>query len=346
MSEKMRAVMKTRPGPGVEITETEVPIPSPGEALVRTEAMSICGTDVHIYHWDRWSEQRIGTPLVIGHEFSGEVVEIAGDTTRCKIGDRVAAETHISDGSCYQCRTGNAHICENVSILGVDRDGSFAEYITVPIENIWPVRDHVPAEIGSIMEPLGNAVHTAFSGPIEGTNVLVTGCGPIGLFSVAVARAAGANRIYATEVQPVRRELATRMGADVVLDPTADDVAARILQGTGGRGADVLLEMSGHPDAIRQGFAALRKGARASMLGIPAGAIEIDFAEEVIFKEIVIQGINGRLMFDTWYRMDRLFESGRLDVSPVITHRMALDRFDEAIGMIDAGETGKVVLHH
>jgi threonine 3-dehydrogenase len=346
MSETMRAVMKIRKGPGVEITETKIPIPLPGEVLIRTRAMSVCGTDVHIYHWDRWSEQRIEIPIVIGHEFSGDVVEIAGDTTRFKIGDLVTAETHISDGTCYQCRTGNAHICENVSILGVDRNGSYAEFVTVPIENVWPVPDHIPPEFASVMEPLGNAVHTAFSGRIEGATVLVTGCGPIGLFSIAVSRFGGASRIFATEVKPFRRELAKRMGADVTINPVEEDVADIVLGETGGIGADVLLEMSGHPDAIHQGLAALKKGGRASLLGIPAGKMEIDLAEELIFKEVEMKGINGRLMFDTWYQMNRLFESGRLDIEPVITHRMRLDQFDEAIRLIDSGETGKIVLRH
>lgn len=346
MSEKMRAVMKASEGPGVEITETEIPTPEPGEALIQTKAMSICGTDVHIYHWDRWSEQRINTPIIIGHEFSGEVVEIVGDTSRFKIGDLVSAETHISDWTCYQCRTGNAHICENVSILGVDRDGSYAEYIAVPIENIWPIQDGVPAEIASVMEPLGNAVHTAFSGKLAGCSVLVTGCGPIGLFSIAVSRICGASTIHATEVQQVRRNLARQMGADIVIDPAEEDVAEIVMENTGGIGADVLLEMSGHPDAIHQGLAALKKGGRASLLGIPAGGMDIDLAEEIIFKEIEMKGINGRLMFDTWYQMDRLFESGKLDISPVITHHLDLDQFEEAIKLIDSGETGKVVLHH
>jgi len=346
MSEKMRVVMKVNEGPGVEITEAGIPSPEPGEALIKTKAMSICGTDVHICHWDRWSEQRINTPIIIGHEFSGEVVEIVGDTTRFKIGDLVSAETHISDWTCYQCRTGNAHICENVSILGVDRDGSYAEYIAVPIENIWPIQDGIPPEIASVMEPLGNAVHTAFSGKLAGCSVLVTGCGPIGLFSIAVSRVGGAGRIYATEVMPVRRDLAKKMGADVVIDPVEQNAAEIIMDETGGIGADVLLEMSGHPDAIHQGLAALRKGGRASLLGIPAGSMELDLAEELIFKEIEMKGINGRLMFDTWYQMDRLFESGKLDISPVITHHMSLDQFDEAIRLIDSGEAGKVVLHH
>jgi threonine 3-dehydrogenase len=346
MRKKMRAAMKANPGPGVEITETSVPDLLPGEALIKIESMSICGTDVHIYHWDRWSEQRINTPMIIGHEFAGEVVEIAGDTTRFKIGDRVTAETHIGDGTCYQCRTGNAHICENVSILGVDRDGSFAEFVAVPLENIWPVRPEVPPEIASVMEPLGNAVHTAYSARTDGASVLVTGCGPIGLFSIAVAKACGASRIYATEVKPFRRNLAKQMGADVVIDPTEQDIAGIIMDETGAIGVDVLLEMSGHPDAIHQGLASLKKGGRAALLGIPAGSMEIDLAGELIFKEIEMKGINGRLMFDTWYQMDRLFESGKLDITPVITHHMRLDQFDEAIRLIDSGETGKVVLHH
>ena len=308
--------------------------------------MSICGTDVHIYHWDRWSEQRIRTPMIIGHEFAGEVVEIAGDTRRFKIGDLVTAETHISDGTCYQCLTGNAHICENVSILGVDRDGSFAEFVAVPIENVWPVPADLPPDIASVMEPLGNAVHTAFAAGIDGASVLVTGCGPIGLFSIAVSKACGARRIYATEVKPFRRELAGRMGADIAVDPTREDIARIVMEETGAIGVDVLLEMSGHPDAIHQGLAALRKGGRAALLGIPSAEMEIDFAEEVIFKEIEIKGINGRLMFDTWFRMDGLFEAGRLDIAPVITHHLNLDQFDEAIELIDSGKTGKVVLHH
>jgi len=346
MSEKMRAVMKIKPGPGVQVTEAKIPSLSPGEALIKTIAMSICGTDVHIYHWDRWSERRIKPPIVIGHEFCGEVVEIAGDTPRFKIGDRVSVETHIADGTCYQCRTGNAHICENVSILGVDRNGSFAEFVAVPIENVWPVRSEIPSEVASAMEPLGNAVHTAFSCRIEGATVLVTGCGPIGLFSVAVAKAIGASRVYATEVKPFRRNLAKQMGADIAIDPSKEDVVEILMDETRGIGVDVLLEMSGHPDAIHHGFAALRKGGKAALLGIPAGKMEVDLAEGLIFKEIEVKGINGRLMFDTWYQMDKLLGSGKLDIRPVLTHRFRLDEIDKAIRLIDAGETGKVVLHH
>jgi threonine 3-dehydrogenase len=308
--------------------------------------MSICGTDIHIYHWDKWSQGRIKPPVIVGHEFSGEVVEMKGKTSRIKVGDMISAETHIACGACYQCLTGNAHICENVSILGVDRDGSFAEYVTVPLENLWPVRPDISPEIASVMEPLGNAVHAAFSVNIEGARVLVTGCGPIGLFSIAVSRITGASRIYATEVMPFRRDLAIKMGADVVVDPQEQSISEIVMDETGGVGVDVMLEMSGHPNAIHQGLAALRKGGAASLLGIPAGSMEIDLAEEVIFKEIVVKGINGRLMFETWCQMDKLFDSGKLDISPVITHRMSLDQFDEAIKLIESGETGKVVLHH
>ncbi len=346
MSEKMQVVMKTKKQRGVVLAEADIPVPANGEALIKTEAMSICGTDVHIYQWDRWSQGRIKPPIIVGHEFSGEVVEINGKSSRVRIGDRISAETHIACGACYQCLTGKAHICENVSILGVDRNGSFAEYIAVPVENLWPVRPDIPPEIASVMEPLGNAIHTAFSVSIEGARVLVTGCGPIGLFSIAVSRVAGASRIYATEVKPLRRDLAVKMGADVVVDPTEQSISEIVMEETDGVGVDVVLEMSGHPDAIHQGFAALKKGGTASLLGIPSGSMDIDLAGEVIFREIIVKGINGRLMFDTWYQMDKLFDSGRLDISPVITHRMPLKKFDEAIRLIETGETGKVVLHH
>jgi threonine 3-dehydrogenase len=264
--------------------------------------------------------------------------------TTVKEGDLVSAEMHVACGKCLQCRTGLAHICQHVRILGVDADGAFAGYAIIPETNIWKLSPTIPHDYASLLDPLGNAVHTVLAGDIAAKTVVVTGCGAIGLFSIAVAKACGAARVFALEVNAHRRGVATEMGADLALDPAVDNVEEQILAATGGTGVDVLLEMSGHPAAMRLGFALLRTGGRASLLGIPSRPVELDFAKDIIFKGATVQGINGRKMFETWFQMEALLATGKLNLEPVITHRLKLSEFTQAMGLLRTGEAIKVIM--
>ncbi len=251
---------------------------------------------------------------------------------------------HVACGKCLQCRTGGAHICQHVRILGVDANGAFASYAIIPETNIWKLSPSIPHDYASLLDPLGNAVHTVLAGEIAAKTVAVTGCGAIGLFSIAVAKACGAAKVFAIEVNAHRRSVAATMGADMALDPATDNVEKMILEATGGTGVDVLLEMSGHPEAMRLGFALLRTGGRASLLGIPSRPFELDFARDIIFKGATVQGINGRKMFETWFQMEALLATGKLDLEPAITHRLKLAEFPKAMELLASGEAIKVLL--
>ena len=340
----MRAIVKAKAGPGAEIREVPVPSCEPGQLLLRVERAGVCGTDLHIYGWDRWSQQRIQPPVTLGHEFVGQVVEVGAGVTEFTVGERVSCESHIICNHCVACRTGHGHVCENTRILGVDVNGGFAEYVAVPAVNAWRAPANIPIEAAAVMEPLGNAVHTAFAGPISGCNLAVTGCGPIGLFAIGVARAAGAARVVASDVSPYRLELARAMKADVVLDAREGRFVEACREITGGVGLDGVLEMSGSPAAVRDGLGALRSGGRLSLLGLPKEPFDLDWNELVIFKGVTIHGIIGRRMYETWYQMDNLLSSGRLDIRPAITHVMPMEKFDDAIALLAAGKAGKVVL--
>lgn len=340
----MRAIVKASAGPGAEIREVPVPGVGPGEVMLKVKRAGVCGTDLHIWSWDRWSQGRLKPPVTLGHEFVGEVIELGANVTNVAPGDLVSCESHIVCGTCLSCRTGNGHVCANTRILGVDVNGGFAEYVVVPAVNAWHKPAGVPLEVAAIMEPCGNAVHTAFAGPLSGCSIAVTGCGPIGLFAIAVARAAGAARVLASDVSPYRLDLARRMQADAVIDVSKDDFVQRVHEITGGRGLDGVLEMSGHPKAIRDGLQALRMGGRMSMLGLPTDPYELDWNRLVIFKGITLHGIIGRRMYDTWYQLDQMLSGGRLDLRPAITHVMPMERFDEAIHLLKEGKAGKVVL--
>ncbi|MDR3725320.1 MAG: L-threonine 3-dehydrogenase [Terracidiphilus sp.] len=344
MPTTMQAVVKAHSAPGVELREVPVPVPGAGEVLVKVQAVSVCGTDLHIYNWDPWAKGRIKPPLIPGHEFAGIVAAVGPGVSTVREGDMVSAEMHVACGKCQQCRTGQAHICQHVRILGIDANGAFAGYVIIPETNIWKLPPTIPHDYASLLDPLGNAVHTVLAGPIAATNVVVTGCGPIGLFSIAVAKACGAARVFAFEVNARRRAVALEMGADMVLDPKTEPVEQRILEATGGTGVDVLLEMSGHPEAIRLGFAVLRTGGHASLLGIPSRPFELDFARDIIFKGATIHGINGRKMFETWYQMEALLAAGKLNLEPAITHRLKLSEFAKAMELLQSGEAIKVVM--
>ena len=340
----MKAVVKSSAAPGAEIRDVPIPIAKSGEVLLRVLRAGVCGTDLHIWSWDRWSQGRIKPPVTLGHEFVGEILELGAGVVDLQIGERVSCESHIVCHTCIACRTGNSHVCENTRILGVDVNGGFAEYVAVPAVNCWRIPAGISLEVAAVMEPCGNAVHTAFAGALSGCSIAVTGCGPIGLFAIGVARAAGAAHVFASDVSPYRLELARAMRADAVIDARTENLSERVAQLTNGRMLDGVLEMSGNPTAVRDGLAALRMGGRMSMLGLPSGPFELDWNRLVIFKGITLHGIIGRRMYDTWFQMDQLLGSGRLDLKPAITHVMPMEKFDEAIGLLRDGRAGKVVL--
>ncbi|WP_152541184.1 L-threonine 3-dehydrogenase [Kallotenue papyrolyticum] len=342
--ETMRAVVKARAAAGAELQTVPVPTIGPQDVLVRVRAATICGTDLHIYRWDRWAQSRIRPPMVFGHEFAGDVVAVGSEVSTVQVGDFISGETHIVCGACYQCRTGQYHICRRVQILGVDRPGCFAEYVALPASNAWRNDPGLDPAVAAAQEPFGNAVHTALSTDLATKSVLITGCGPIGLFAVGIARAAGASRIFATDVNPQRLEMARMMGATDLLDARGDVVGA-IMAATAGEGVDVLLEMSGHPAAIDQGFAALRYGGYAALLGLPGKPLEhFDLANHIVFKGATVYGVSGRKMYETWYRTRELVTTGRVDIAPIITHRLPLEAFAEAFEMMIRGEAAKVAL--
>ncbi|MGD0215454.1 MAG: L-threonine 3-dehydrogenase [Terriglobales bacterium] len=345
MPSTMLAVVKPEAAPGAEIREVKIPAYGRTDVLCKVKVASICGTDLHIYEWDHWAQGRIHPPLIPGHEFCGEVVAFGDEVTSVKEGDFVSAEMHVACGKCLLCRTGESHICQNVKIIGVDTNGAFAEYVVIPESNIWKLDPAIPQEYASILDPLGNAVHTVLAGEIAAKTVAITGCGPIGLFSIAVARAVGATTIFAIEVNEHRRKLAAKMKADYVLDPSKEDVRAIVAEKTGGLGVDVILEMAGVPDSIRLAFDIVRRGGRISLLGLTSKPIPLNFSEDIIFKGLTIQGINGRRMYQTWYQMTALLKAGRLDLHPVITDRIPMKDFSKAMARLKTGEASKILVY-
>ena len=338
----MLALVKERAEPGAAIREVAVPKPGEDELLVRVDAASVCGTDVHIERWDPWAQENFGPPpMIFGHVMAGTVVAHGPGAGRVELGKLVAAETHVVDWTCYQCRTGRMHVCQNLRILGVHVPGTFAQYAVIPERNAW-VTEGLSAEVAALMEPMGNAVHSAFVEEIAGQTVAVLGCGPIGLMAVAIARIAGARSVFATDINPERLAVAKTMGADEILDARGD-VAAELRRMTGGDGVDVVLEMSGAEAALHQGLAAVTNGGRISLLGTHTRPATIDLSEEIIFKGIRVYGITGRRLFETWYRTTALLEEG-LDLSPIITHRLPLAEFATAFDLVASGHAGKVVL--
>jgi len=344
MADSMRAVFKARAGKGLELRETRIPEVGSNDVLIKVKATSICGTDLHIYNWDSWAASRIKPPIVVGHEFCGEVVETGAQVTTHKVGDFVSAESHIVCGVCDLCRTGNGHICRNTRIIGVDRDGCWAEYIALPAVNAWINPPDYPVDFAVLEENMGNAVHTAFAVDLRAMKVLVTGCGPVGLMTILVAKAIGARSVYATDVSLYRLNLAKRVGADLTLNPKTDNVVETIRDATRGEGMDVLLEMSGAPSAIRQGFEALKYGGKAALLGLPPAPFEFDLSNLIIFKGATVYGIIGRQLWQTWFQMRGLLRSNAIDLKPIVTHHYRLDEFEQAIATMASGESGKVVM--
>jgi threonine 3-dehydrogenase len=344
MPSTMRALVKPRAGSGFALSDVPIPKIGPADVLIRVEKAGLCGTDHHIYAWDAWAQKRIKPPLVVGHEFMGTVAAIGEAVRSVRVGERVSAEGHIADLTCLLCRTGQAHICEHVEIIGVDRDGAFAEYVAIPEYNVWRLDPEIPDVCAAIFDPLGNAVHTVMAAGVSVKSVVITGVGSIGLMAIEVARAAGAIAVYAVDRNPAKLELAQRLGADAVFLSSQPDLVEEIKRRTHGDGADVLLEMSGSGAAIDFGLALLRNGGTAALLGIPPDAIELNLAERVIFKGLTVLGINGRRMFETWYQMQALVKSGRVDPRAIITHVLPYTEFDRAFELMEKGEAVKIVL--
>jgi threonine 3-dehydrogenase len=339
----MRALAKVTAGPGLELVERPAPEPGPGEVLLRVDAASICGTDHHLFTWDDWAAENLTPPRILGHEIAGTVVAAGSDVTRVKEGDLVGVESHLVDWTCAQCRRGDAHLCRNLRVIGVHTDGGFAEHVVIPATNAIESNGLDPAVV-ALQEPMGNAVHAAFVEPIEGRSVLVTGCGPIGLCAVGIARAAGASVVIATDTEDYRLELARTMGANLALDASDPATEERILEATGGDGVEVVLEMSGAPPALDQALRVATRGGRISLLGIFSEPVPIDLSERVIMQGIRLHGIFGRRIYDTWERTQALLRSGDLDVTPIITHRLDLADWPTAFELIASRHAGKVVL--
>jgi threonine 3-dehydrogenase len=342
----MKCVVKDEPKIG--LTYTEKPIPSDlseDEVLIEVIYASVCGTDYHIYQYDDWSKKRLKLPFTAGHEFCGKVIKIGKGVTRVKVGDIVSAETHIICNECEHCQRGDGHICENTKIIGVDTDGAFAEYVRIPAMNCFiNSPDKNPLHL-SIQEPLGNAVHTMNHFPVEGKDVVIVGCGPIGLLGVNVAKAYKARKIIAIEVNEYRLDLAKKLGADVCINPKKEDVITRVLEETNGKGADVIGEFSGNKVAIEQAFKYIKRGGGLSMLGIPSQDIDIDVAEDIVFKGIQIYGVVGRRIYDTWHEVKRLIDGNYLDLDTIITHQFPMSQIDEAMKIMGSGNCGKIVIN-
>ena len=342
--ETMRSLIKHHAGTGLEFREDRfVPEPKAREVRIKVSKVGICGTDRHIWEWDDWASNRIPVGIITGHEFVGVIDKVGSAVTKYEPGQRVSAEGHLTDGVDYNSRTGNAHIASDTTIFGIDRDGCFADYIVVPEDNVWPVHPDIPDKYAAILDPLGNAVHTVMAAGVSTKTVLISGVGIIGLMAVTVARAAGASRIYCTDVNPPRLELAKKLGATEAFDARDDAWIERVREETY-EGVDVLLEMSGAPAAMDQGFRALRNGGTAALLGLPAKSVDFDFNKHIIFKGCTVLGINGRKMWDTWYQMEKLLLSGRLELDDIVTHEFPIEQFEQAFETMISGEGIKVLM--
>jgi threonine 3-dehydrogenase len=332
----MLAVLKEKKAPGVVIKNIPIPVPQKGELLIKVKLASICGTDINIYDWTSWAESHITPPIVIGHEVVGEVIKINGDNPEnIKIGDLVSSETHIFCGECYQCKIGNKHICENMQLFGIGRNGGFAEYATIPIRTSWKNDKTIPLEAMSSQEPLGNAVHVVGKAGVKGKTVLVTGLGPTGLCAVAAAKAYGAGKVIAINRGEYRRNLGKKMGADEVYDSLPEKYYNKM---------DVVLEMSGNDTAIHTAFEAVRIAGTVIIFGIPKKDIMLNFGKYFIDKELIVKGVFGRKIWETWHQVSDLLKSGEVDLTKMITHRFPLSEFEKAMEVMKSGECGKIIL--
>ncbi|MBY6189856.1 L-threonine 3-dehydrogenase [Microbulbifer agarilyticus] len=339
----MKALSKLKSEPGIWMTDVDVPEPGHNDLLIKIRKTAICGTDMHIYNWDEWSQKTIPVPMVVGHEYVGEVVGMGQEVAGFNVGDRVSGEGHITCGHCRNCRAGRRHLCRNTYGVGVDRQGAFAEYLVIPALNAFKIPDNISDELASIFDPFGNAVHTALSFDLVGEDVLITGAGPIGIMAAAVARHVGARHVVVTDINEYRLELAAKMGATRTVNVSKENLPDVMKDIGMTEGFDVGLEMSGVAVAFRDMLSAMNHGGKIAMLGIPPGEMAIDWSQ-VIFKGLVLKGIYGREMFETWYKMASLIQSG-LDLSPIITHQFSVDQFQQGFDTMGSGESGKVILN-
>lgn len=342
MSNEMKALVKAAPEQGLWLQMVPVPEPGPNEVLIKVRKSAICGTDVHIWNWDEWSAKTVPVPMVVGHEFCGQIVDCGPGAQKYKIGTRVSAEGHVVCGACRNCRAGRGQLCRNTEGIGVNRPGSFAEYVCLPEHNVVPIPDDIPDEIAALFDPLGNAVHTALSFDLVGEDVLVTGAGPIGIMGALVAQKVGARKVVITDINPYRLQLAERMGVQYVVD--VSKTSLRDVMGDIGmsEGFDVGLEMSGAAPAMRQMIERMNNGGKLALLGIAPTEFAVDW-NTVIFNMLEIKGIYGREMFETWYKMIALVQSG-LDISGLITHRISIEDYRDGFAAMTSGQSGKVVM--
>jgi threonine 3-dehydrogenase len=338
----MKALVKAERAPGIWLSDVPEPKVGPNDVLIRIRKTAICGTDMHIYLWDHWAQRTIPVPMQVGHEYCGEIVEIGSEVQGFRVGDRVSGEGHITCGYCRNCRAGRRHLCRNTVGVGVNRPGCFAEYLSIPAFNAFKLPESVTDEIASILDPLGNATHTALSFNLVGEDVLITGAGPIGIMATAIARHVGARHVVVTDVNDYRLELARKMGASRAINVTREALDDTMKSLGMVEGFDVGLEMSGNPKAFRDLLRAMHHGGNVALLGIPPDDTAIDW-NEVIFKGLMIKGVYGREMFETWYKMTAMLQSG-LDVQPIITHRFPIADFREGFEIMRSGQSGKVIL--
>jgi Threonine dehydrogenase and related Zn-dependent dehydrogenases len=345
MAEWMKGILKEKPEPGA-VWRENLPIPEvkDNELLVKVKATAICGTDLHIYPWNAWAQKRLTLPMVFGHEFSGEVVQVGMMVKNFKIGDRVAGETHIPCNTCYQCQTGNQHNCNDMKIIGVHAAGCFAEYISIPVECAWKLDDSLSYELGAMLEPMGVAAHGVLSGEIGGKSIAIYGCGPIGLMGVGIASACGASRIFAIDLFEEKLAVAKQMGADVTIQVGKDNAEEIIRKATGGEGVDVVVDFTGNAKAIQEGFRVLRKGGRYTMAGLPDAPVSLDLTDAIIYREATVLGITGRLMYKTWWQCNELLKSGKIDIKPVIGGIYPLKEYEKAFDALKSGAPGKMIL--
>ncbi len=342
MKNEMKALVKAKPEPGLWMEYVPVPEPGPSDVLIKVKKSAICGTDVHIWKWDEFSAKTVPVPMVVGHEFVGEIVDTGAAAVKFKIGQRVSGEGHIVCGTCRNCRAGRGHLCRNTKGVGVNRPGSFAEYVCIPENNVVPIPEDVPDEIAAIFDPFGNAVHTALSFDLVGEDVLVTGAGPIGIMGALVAQKVGARKVVITDINPYRLKLAREMGVQYVVDVGNEELRTVMAEIGMTEGFDVGLEMSGAAPAMQQMIARMNNGGKVALLGIAPTAFPVDW-NTVIFKMLHIKGIYGREMFETWYKMSSMLQSG-LDMSPVISHHFPIADFQQAFDLMASGQSGKVIL--
>ena len=338
----MKALVKSKPEPGIWMNEVPMPEVGDNDILIKIKKTAICGTDIHIYNWDEWAQKNIPIPLVIGHEFVGEVVDKGKDVPHFNPGDRVSGEGHISCGFCRSCRAGRRHLCRKNISVGVTRNGCFAEYLSIPAVNVYPLPDNIPDKIASILDPFGNAAHTALSFDLVGEDVLITGAGPVGIMAAAIAKKVGARYVVISDVNEYRLELAKKIGVTVALNPTKSNLDAVMKQLGMHEGFDVGMEMSGNPKAFDEMIKHMNHAGKVALLGFLPKETQIDW-NQVIMKGLIIKGIYGREMFETWYKMICMLQSG-LDISPVITHEFSINDYEKAFEIMRSGKSGKIIM--